>query len=430
METILTRRRVLGLAATGMGGSWPLSATPASAEPSAGFSSAAVGASSISRYPTSVVLLGDSITDKNLYIHPNVFTAYQDEGFWTWAAIRLRQRARLVGVFGYSGQRTDYIASKAAEALATGAGWLVEEGGTNDLTGGVSAEDIIANKIAIWTQAQEAGARVVATTIIPQSSWSPSQRMQAQRVNEWIRSQAHELGVLPCSWDVPITDPGTGDALSGSIRADGLHPTATGAAAMGRRLATLLEGVIPPGDILGTGGDATNLLPNSAMTGNRSGLATGWTLKNASNGVTAAAASKVARQDDLPGEWQQIKVAAGDTSGISLYRVITSGFSAGDSLYARWEFERDNDWAALPASGANQFRLRVYCLGVDRAVYGLNHVGPEAPSAASVPSSGVLATPPLVVPEGTTALVFGVEFRGQGTLRLGRGELRMTLPSS
>lgn len=395
---------------------------------------AALNAAYPQRTSYSVAVLGDSITAKGVFAVANANISFNDDGFWTWASIALGQRMRLTGLYGYSGQQTSIILSHVQSAINSGAAWLVEEGGTNDVTNDVPAATIQANKLAIWKAALAAGMNVVATTIIPQASWTAARRLNAQQVNQWIRAQARTLrGVYVCAWDVPLTDPATGNALTGMVRAaDGIHPSPTGASLMGQRLAAVLDRLLPPLDTLQGGGDPTNPLPNGAMTGNSGGVSTGWTVKNLALGATTAVSSKVPRTDDVPGEWQQVVVASGDAGGLQFYRTITTGYAVGDVVSGYLEYQRGNDWAGMLGTGNAQFRLRLQCLGSGYYGYGPNHIGPEVfpVSALAMPLSGVIRTPAFVVPPGTTGIIFGLEFAGQGTVRIGRSGIRVNQESA
>jgi lysophospholipase L1-like esterase len=373
---------------------------------------------------SSIVFLGDSFTDRSFFSVASNFAAYQDDGYLNWALINLGQRARVAGILGYVGQNTDVILSHVGDAIATGAGVLVEEGGINDINANnVAVATIQANKLAIWQAAINAGMRVVATTIPPRGSYTGAQKANLYAVNAWIRKQAGLMrGVTVCDWAPALVDPATGNAATGTLRADGIHPTPLGAMRMGARLAAVLGTIVPPLDVLGSGGDPTNILTNGGMTGNTAGLATGWTFTNLAQGAVTATASKVARTDDVPGEWQQVNVASGNATGFQLYQVVAPGASTwavGNTISGLLEFQRDNDWTNFPDVAAS-LRLRIQFTGSNRFTYGNNHVSPDPGWTAAMPTSGVLRTPPLVIPTGSTNAIFGLEFAGQGTIRIGR----------
>ena len=107
-------------------------------------------------------------------------------------------------------------------------------GGINDVIGDIPAATIEGNLQTMYDQANADGVRVVPMTIGPfknNASWTAGRQTNLDTVNTWIRSYAASKG-----WRVVDTYTGMGDgagALAASYDSgDGLHPNATGYAAL------------------------------------------------------------------------------------------------------------------------------------------------------------------------------------------------------
>lgn len=365
-----------------------------------------------------IALLGDSITDQNFQTTP---PAYQTNGFWTWAAIILRQRLTLAGVFGYAGQRISVVASHVPDVLAVNPGTVVVVAGTNDVPTNATLAQMQADMTDLLTALRAGGVRIVIGTLPPRASYTGSQQAVLFGYNRWLAVYGASIGATVVDWASVLTDPATGVYAAG-MSPDGVHPDPLGAARMGARLAAALGPITPATDAQSAGGDPTNLLPNGAMTGGP--VATNWFVKDLAGGTNNPATvtpTKVARTDDVPGEWQQLVVAT--TPGASLWSPGAVGYAAGDQLYATCEFERGNDWAAMGTANRT-LRLTLRTQPTVANSYGLNHPSGRAFPLAAMPMSGVLRTAPVTVPAGTTKVDLAIEFSGTGTLRIGRVEIR------
>lgn len=369
-----------------------------------------------------VALLGDSITDQNFQASP---PAYPTNGYWNWAAVILRQRLTLTGVFGYPGQRISVIASHVPEVLASNPGTVIVLAGTNDVPANATLAQMQDDMTALLIALRAGGVRIVIGAIPPRGSYTGGQMSVLFAYNRWLASYANTIGAVFVHWTSALTDPATGAAFTNMLAVDGVHPAALGSARMGARLAAVLAPLIPATDVLSAGGDPTNLLPNGAMNGNASGISTNWIVKDLAgntNNPATVTPTKVARTDDVPGQWQQLVVAT--TPGVSLWSPAATGYVPGDVIYALAEWERNNDWSSMgTANRTLRLNLRAQAGAVTNS-YGMNHPAGTYFPVEAMPMSGVLRTPPLTVQAATTKIDMAIEFSGLGTLRIGRCEIR------
>jgi lysophospholipase L1-like esterase len=196
------------------------------------------GVDTESSWPGTIVALGDSITDGYLLL-PD-----QQE---TWPAVlatRLSnappaQRHAVVNA-GISGNELtgslwpEYGASAVSRVNADGldlAGVtsLIVFEGTNDLSHGVTASQVVVALDRIAVQARRRGVRVFGATITPRSdlSWNQTTMEPAREaVNQWIRTSGDFDGVL--DFDRVLRDPRKPHQLAPAYQTDGLHPNPLG----------------------------------------------------------------------------------------------------------------------------------------------------------------------------------------------------------
>lgn len=196
------------------------------------------GVDTESSWPGTIVALGDSITDGYLLL-PD-----QQE---TWPAVlatRLRdaapaQRHAVVNA-GISGNELtgslwpEYGASAVSRVNADGldlAGVtsLIVFEGTNDLSHGVTALQVVVALDRIAVQARRHGVRVFGATITPRTdlSWNRTTMESAREaVNQWIRTSGAFDGVL--DFDRVLRDPANPHQLAPAYDTDGLHPNPLG----------------------------------------------------------------------------------------------------------------------------------------------------------------------------------------------------------
>lgn len=375
----------------------------------------------------SVVILGDSITAHNSYTDATRIT-YRDYGFWTWAAARLGNRLELLNNAGVGGDRTDQVLARLdSDVLAHRPGWCVELSGTNDMVQGISVATAKANRAEVWARLIGAGIRVVAGTIPPFAGATADQLAFIADFNNWVRGQASTLPIVVVDYYSALVSPTAAGWAYGTADNDGVHPDRAGAAVMGKALADALEPLVPRlNALVSTNADPSQILVNGMMDGNASGVATGWALEKLGGGTTVAAPSKVPRTDGLPGEWQQFVVAPGNaSSGVLFYRLGTGGLIPGTVLIADCEIEMDADVAQF-----QNLKITLYptSTGLTKVAPFASDFEPYASSVAAPTSArlirGVLRTPPLTLPAGAQNAEFELQYKGEGTIRVGRASIR------
>lgn len=398
--------------------------------------------------PNTLVMAGDShiAFGGPLDQVGGVTFVYHARGAWSWAAVRLRQRMRLLNNAAVGGRRTDEVLTNLqTEVLAYKPGWVLLQAGTNDIIQGMTVSSIQTNILSFIAQCQANGSRVILTTIPPVTSgtFTPQNMNDADTVNRWIkamgRNQPSNYGlkhpVYVCDWRTPLLDP---NALGGYLPAntrDNIHMTAQGAARAGKVLADFLSPLVPFVDMLPTWNDPNSLLTNQMMTGTTGTLGTGVTGTVAaswfvlpSRGTVTAVASLVPRTDGVAGNWQQVAVSAASTgAGARVVQTTTKTMNPGDKIVARCAFETDvATWNTV-----SDITLQAVANGTTLVTsVGLRNDGTAPADPAYTDDSqklvsGVLETWPITIPAtGYTNMQITAEFIAQaGTIRFAQFDL-------
>jgi len=393
-----------------------------------------------------MALLGDSQTNQNSFTSANnvqyngnlwVYTSGQ--GFWTWANAYLGQRFTQVKAseanweFGDSGLTAAQILSggHVDAVIAAKPAWCHYMAGTNDIfADGLDGPATFARNQTNVAKLIAAGIRVVVGTILPRQTQNANQatavRVANKKMIDWAATQRN---VVVNDWHMTLVDAATGNGKAVYF-ADGVHPFGAGASRMGYALAKVLEPITPKSDRqIGLSGLLGLTQPLQAGTagvfggGNAAGgsgqLATGVTCY-VNTGVTVVA-SKVARTDLIPGEWQQLQMTSAATGAYN-YTMRNSNagvdWQAGDTVYAEVEYQTD-----AAAWNANQLSVTVRALPNDIRVDAAGNTS-DTTLYQPVVSQGVMRTPNLVIPSGTAYVRVDVNCGGgTHTLRVGRMQL-------
>jgi len=115
------------------------------------------------------------------------------------------------------------------------------QGGTNDLAQHRTPAEAAANIRDMVRRAQQAGLRVLVTTIPPINARYPKWAPEARRLNARIRSLAKEEGAPLIDLFGQLEDPGRPDRMRARWTDDGIHPTVAGYARLGRAAARQLR---------------------------------------------------------------------------------------------------------------------------------------------------------------------------------------------
>lgn len=382
---------------------------------------AAANAAATKRYTpqllNSVAWIGDSITAMGLPLGVLNNPYRTTRGYMTWAAIWLRQRLVDLGNFGVSGERSDQIAARFPSVLNTGAAIIGLLCGTNDIKQSYSLTSIQANITTMLNQAQAARRLVVIGTVPPSTGYGTVENTTLLNLNDWIRRlPVTRGGVIVVDFYRVLVD--SAGAFPAALQiGDGTHPSSAGAARMGKLWADTVGPFIQPIDRLETSVWNTasqlaiaraNLTGNPLLTGTTGTLAGGatgsvassWALRSqGGSGTIVAAASKVARTDFYPGEWQQIAL----TGGVAEVRqtVSTNLPAAGTKVRAAVEFSENAGVSGVISHGLT---LRFFAPAFASELAEVHDA--YVPSGDSWPTeipvaSGAMMTPEFAIPPNT-----------------------------
>lgn len=382
------------------------------------------GGNSVS-VPQSIALLGDSITLAN-------DAEWRNIGFFAWANALAGTPFQASVFAGVSGNTTgQMLARVAGDVVAHSPQWCCVMGGTNDIAGGItSLETMQSNLTGICDALHAAGIRIILCTITPQVGYNAAPEIQLWHdINGWIRTYAaaHSSYIVLADVGELYADPGNdGQPLAGYTH-DGTHPNAVGAYTIGAGIAAALSGVVPICWTFGRRPTDTRLITtNPWMLGtsgtvgsNSSGqVATGWR-------AYRAVASKVARTDGVPGEWQKLAITVGQTACWidTTEPLINVGYGVGDTLVAQAEIETDDNWIS-----PTQFFLKCECRDASNLLLARGALSNSPNTGTSVPRATrlILRGQPFVVPVGTTFIRHQVQLNAAAgsSFRVGRYEIR------
>lgn len=200
-----------------------------------------------------VVLFGDSITDgrcstrdDNGVIHPDLYQRWGDVLSERIAALPENQSKAFANE-GIAGNRI-LNRGNGPSALErvdrdvldrAGVTHVVFFEGTNDISGGFTAEEVIAGTGEIIDRVHAAGLKIIGVTIIPRgrtgAGWSATQEQHRLAVNDWMRNQANFDGIIDFAELMrgPIVPETGAETIRAEWNCDNTHPNAAGYKAMG-----------------------------------------------------------------------------------------------------------------------------------------------------------------------------------------------------
>lgn len=388
-----------------------------------------------------VVAIGDSFTAESYITTAWDGSAgsrrgrYAADSYLTAAMVYGRWPCTLIPA-GVSGQAASGgLARFDTDVTARRPQIVIEEFGSNDMATNRTAAATFADRSAMWAKARAFGAKVIATTCPPRNTFTTAQMKEALKLNTMLRNYAStnpQDFALVDMWTV-LADPATGQYRSGYSN-DGTHPNTLGSWVVGKAfkpaLDRFLAGTAPLAVsninddnllanplMVNTGG---SIASNNGLTGSAPGS---WSAKSGGTDAnTTAVLSLVARADGM-GNWAQIStttIPAGIV--VQLTQIVTSGFAAGDVAQVCIEFETDSaGWT----NGALNVEVWGYSSDFSMAYSYNDAFYAGADTNINVrPESGVLKTPPFVIPTGTVNLYLLVSVGGTGTVRFGRPAIR------
>lgn len=375
------------------------------------------------RPASTVVIIGDSITNQNTVgtgandSDPGnpLLVRYRGDGYFTWANIRLSHRLSLLYNAGIGGQTLEQIEARVdTDVIPYAPGFCVVEGGIGSITSLVPLVTMQESLTSIYGKLLTAGIVPIATTVLPAEQANTQQMYDLWvQLNAWIREYAATTpGIVLCDWAAAYADT-SGYWPLPSRAVDGTHPSFEGATVLGEALAGVLEPLLPGTPSL-VSVAAEAISANPFMTG--AGTVADSFAQATISGTTPTY-SLLPRADGPPGNWQQIQLTA--TGQQWLYQNISTGYAVGDTVYVECEFESDNDWSNITV-----LSLQMTATGTTGETDDSSGDA-DLTAASRLPLWGVLRTPNLVVPTGTTQLSAFLNFAGDaGTLRVSRFAIR------
>lgn len=267
-------------------------------------------------------------------------------GISQWTELYALGRLRPAGNLGVGGEMTADMVSRLAASVAVGADIVaLVSPGINDVKGGVPVATTIANLETIFAEHIANGSNVLTITCPPSNLMDtvPEQE-NLFTLNRWLLDEATTRKGLIVADAFPYVASASAFDFQSGYSNDSVHPNATGSHAIGKLLAQALDKMIPStGSLLTVSNvDPYELVANPRMVGGTAGVADSVT----STGGTGTA-SKVARDDDIPGEWQRWD---GSATGVHFFfQDVTTGYSEGQSVVGRFEIRCPDpaDWASV-----------------------------------------------------------------------------------
>lgn len=163
-------------------------------------------------------------------------------GALNWMLILSSQAFNLAELFATSGRRTAGMLQFVSAAAATGAGYCMVLGGTNDIVlDGASAASVLTNLRAIHAAVLAAGMRPIICTIPAPigTVWTAARAKTIAQVNAGLRSDCRGNGrAILADLHAAVVDPvnaSQGSARTGYIVANDVHWTQRGAYFAGKR---------------------------------------------------------------------------------------------------------------------------------------------------------------------------------------------------
>lgn len=332
-----------------------------------------------------------------------------------------------------AGSSTNYGSgsSRLQAALNSGARYLMLRASVNDVSSAslYTAADLISAYKKIFQDANAAGMTVLCSTIAPSTAYNgtASKLKAALYFNAWLIQQASQLFdliVLPVDQYIDPDSTSYAPLTSTGYATDGIHPDTKAAFLVAQSHAAILSKYV--GNqyqwlaTLASSGAAMSLNPLNAGTSGTAGsgvtgtIASNKVVRQSSGTPTACVCSKVSRTDNLPGYWQQVVFTPDTTnrllecaqSGSAI--AVNSDFAVGDIVSMICEYDvpssntgSDIRWPQVNMSFSGS--TDTYNQATAFPVGGPANIGVSG-------WSGILATPPVAIPVGTTAISLNPRF--------------------
>ncbi|AXC37910.1 esterase [Microbacterium phage Jacko] len=350
--------------------------------------------------------VGDSLTSEQGGGAPDI-------GWTVQASMLSNGQLAPVRNAGISGNTSaDIRARLAADVLAYSPNLVSLWCGVNDITQGRTLAQFQADYRAIVDDILETGASVALFTIPPRDDLTKQATITAW--NGWIRALAAEKRLNLVDAYAAISNPSTGDILSGFGSGDGVHLSASGHNSVAQQFVAIMSERLPAGGIPMrplVNDDPNNLLSNALLLNAPGGTPTGW--YPGGNSSVGVVEGLVDDADFRGGKaWQ---VEATNPGG---YREIVanggSDWAVGDTLLFVCRAK------VVSSSGVTTFKG----LHVNANFFGAASPTQFVTRNVSVPGLNGIIAKRLVVPAGTTgpvqvAVLFDFDSTASQTTRVG-----------
>jgi lysophospholipase L1-like esterase len=362
-----------------------------------------------------IACMGDSITEQ---VGSSNGVFYNHRGYWSHAAALLRQQVELVSngsylYFATGGKNSLYIQSvHLPQVLNSRADTCVILVGTNDYPAGRTPVVVAQTLREICESLIGSGITPVLCDILPLPSGQAAKSAWVASLNAEVAAVcAANSGIVHCDWAGALDSNGDGVADSDDYFYDQVHPDADGMTRLGRYLAAVLAPRVNTRDIFS---DVTWVTPNPTMTGSGP-TPDGWAI-DAGTGRSISQ-SLIARGGGL-GNWWQLSISGTDAGSYSNvrygYGTLAGGWAVGDWVEFIVEFETDADvspiWLTTPIASLQPSNTERRDFRAEPGTF------------TSFPrmESGILRTPMMRIPEGTTSVWPRLQVNNTGTVRFGR----------
>lgn len=356
--------------------------------------------------PKTIALFGDSISAQSTNVNGN-FTTHEAYGYPIALNYLTNQRYNFEHINNQAvggGNSYTLDARKETDLASSPADIIFVQVGTNDVDAGTTAAQIQTNLSSIYDYITNTlGKTIVATTVLPRTGMTATQKQTIQDVNAWIMAQAN-ADIIPINAYDDFND-GNDEPKAGYTN-DGLHPSIIGSFSIAKSINNTLSlkyGSNPALDPNATG----NFLANSDFSGtagiisaNFTGQAAdGWKFYGYSNGTRTASKN--------PDGSQKVTttIASGNSTSESIYVEldghITSGYSTGDSVYGEIDLE------VISGQNVQWIGLEIHDKGTQTLYYiGLDKRDATTYYPLSAMGRGIIRTPKFTVQPSNTQLEY------------------------
>lgn len=363
------------------------------------------------------VAMGDSLTAYGMTVDTTTAREFSDRGYWCWLNVLLNQRLDFAGMVAEGGRTMDTHLARLSTVLALNPGWVLLCVGGVDVLSAISSSVTVPKVRQLIQAFLDRNIRVAISTVGPAESINTdSLKYNLQYLNDGIRYLA---GVMPGivlidSFKYSVDGSNANGYPQSGITFDNTHRTSKGAYNWALAGVEALQYVIPARDILVTGrqdsislGTYGNFAVNGLMsgtggsnsgTGASGSVADGWT--HAVSGTITSVASKVAVAVSVDGygPWQQLAITGGGAGATAaLFQAAATIPAVGSTVFGAAQVDLSGVTAI---TGLN---MQIDCRNVSNASLA-TAVSNRENDGALVAFAGVLRTPDLVIPAGTTQI--------------------------